>query len=81
LGASRHRHKDAELLQQSARWNGAIYLAGYAIECSLKSLICYSEHKDNLKETSFFMPGIPIAVVRHNDMKALDISEAIPIFR
>lgn len=36
LGASRHRYKDAEFLQQSARWNGAIYLAGYAIECSLK---------------------------------------------
>ncbi len=35
LGASRLRRKDAEFLQQSARWNGAIYLAGYAIECSL----------------------------------------------
>jgi hypothetical protein len=52
LGASRHRWKDAEFLLQSARWNGAVYLAGYAIECSLKSLICYGERKDNLKDTS-----------------------------
>jgi hypothetical protein len=54
LGASRHRRKDAEFLQQSARWNGAIYLAGYAIECSLKALICYGEHKNNLKDTAIF---------------------------
>lgn len=58
LGASRHRCKDADLLQQSARWNGAIYLAGYAIECSLKSLICYGECKNNLKETLIYRRGI-----------------------
>lgn len=58
LGASRHRRKDAEYLQQSARWNGAIYLAGYAIECSLKALICYGEHKDNLKDTTLFKRGV-----------------------
>lgn len=53
LGASRRRYEDALALHNSDRWNGAIYLAGYAIECSLKSLICYSERKDNLKETRF----------------------------
>jgi hypothetical protein len=58
LGASRHRHKDAEFLKQSARWNGAIYLAGYAIECSLKSLICYGEHKNNLKDTTICKRGV-----------------------
>ena len=58
LGASRQRRKDAEFLQQSARWNGAIYLAGYAIECSLKALICYGEHKDNLKDTTLFKRGV-----------------------
>jgi hypothetical protein len=58
LGASRHRRKDAEFLQQSARWNGAIYLAGYAIECSLKALICYGEHKNNLKDTAVFNQGV-----------------------
>jgi hypothetical protein len=54
LGASRHRYEDATFLQQCGRWNGAIYLAGYAIECSLKSLICYRGKKDNLKDTRFY---------------------------
>ncbi len=54
LGASRHRYKDAEFLQQSGRWNGAIYMAGYTIECSLKALICYAERTNNLKETVLF---------------------------
>jgi hypothetical protein len=58
LGASRLRRKDAEFLQRSARWNGAIYLAGYAIECSLKALICYGEDKDNLKDTTLFKQGV-----------------------
>lgn len=53
LGASRRRYEDAIALHTSERWNGAIYLGGYAIECSLKSLICYSERKNNLKETGF----------------------------
>jgi hypothetical protein len=65
LEASRHRRKDAELLQQSARWNGAIYLAGYAIECSLKALVCYGEHKNNLKETVLFRRGVQGAAL-HN---------------
>lgn len=65
LGASRHRRKDAELLQQSARWNGAIYLAGYAIECSLKALVCYGEHKNNLKDTALFKRGAQ-GVALHN---------------
>jgi len=59
LGASRRRYEDAIALHSSDRWNGAIYLAGYAIECSLKSLICYSERKDNLKETRLFDENVP----------------------
>ncbi|HEY4035360.1 MAG TPA: hypothetical protein VGL94_15490 [Ktedonobacteraceae bacterium] len=65
LDASRHRRKDAEFLQQSARWNGAIYLAGYAIECSLKALVCYGEHKNNLKDTAIFKRGVQGAAL-HN---------------
>ncbi len=65
LEASRHRRKDAEFLQQSARWNSAIYLAGYAIECSLKALVCYGEHKNNLKETTLFKRGVQGAAL-HN---------------
>lgn len=65
LGASRHRRKDAEFLQQSARWNGAIYMAGYAIECSLKALICDAEHKNNLQDTKLFKQGVQGAAL-HN---------------
>lgn len=57
LGASRRRREDAEVLHQSSRWAGAIYLAGYAIECSLKSLICWNEGKCSFKETQVFNKG------------------------
>jgi hypothetical protein len=65
LDASRHRRKDAEFLQRSARWNGAIYLAGYAIECSLKALVCFGECKNNLKDTDPFKRGVQGAAL-HN---------------
>ena len=57
LDASRHRYKDALFLQKSERWNGAIYLGGYAIECSLKALICFEGCKNNLKETHLYKGG------------------------
>src|SRR5258708_34422684 len=57
LGASRRRREDAETLHQADRWAGAIYLAGYAIECSLKALICSNEGKNSLKETRMFKRG------------------------
>lgn len=57
LGASRRRLEDALALHNCKRWWGAVYLGGYAIECALKSLICYEEHKSNFKETSVFEKG------------------------
>jgi hypothetical protein len=53
-GAARERLKDAEALHQLNRCTGAIYLGGYAIECSLKALICSQEHKYNFKDTNFY---------------------------
>ena len=44
LGASRRRFEDASALHSCKRWGGAVYMGGYAIECSLKSLICYVEN-------------------------------------
>jgi HEPN domain-containing protein len=35
--ASRHRLDDARALFNAVRWRGAMYLAGYAIECLLKT--------------------------------------------
>jgi hypothetical protein len=58
LGASRRRLEDAQVLHTQKRWTGAIYLGGYAIECSLKSLICYEEGKTNFKDTKIFKKGL-----------------------
>lgn len=35
--ASVHRLDDAYALYQAARWRGAMYVAGYAVECLIKS--------------------------------------------
>lgn len=57
LGASRRRREDAETLHNARRWAGAVYMAGYAIECSLKALICYNENKNSFRETRMFQRG------------------------
>lgn len=71
LGASRRRLEDAQALHQQKRWSGAMYLAGYAIECSLKSLICYEERKNNFKDTQIFKNGLKAAEL-HNLARLLD---------
>lgn len=58
LGASRRRREDAESLLLNGRWAGAVYLGGYAIECALKSLICYNENTNNIMDTRFFQKGV-----------------------
>lgn len=58
LGASRRRLEDALALHSCKRWAGSIYLGGYVIECSLKSLICYLERKNNFKDTRTFKKGL-----------------------
>ena len=35
--ASRHRLDDAKALLDASRWRCAIYIAGYAVECLLKT--------------------------------------------
>jgi hypothetical protein len=71
LGASRHRLKDAQALHQQKRWSGAMYLGGYAIECSLKSLICYEGQVNNFKDTSSFKKGLQASDL-HNLTKLLE---------
>ena len=75
LGASRRRFEDATALHGCKRWAGAIYLGGYAIECSLKSLICYEEHKENFKDTSTFqsLQGASL----HNLAKLINASPSV----
>jgi MinD-like ATPase involved in chromosome partitioning or flagellar assembly len=62
LGASRRRFEDALALHSCQRWSGAIYLGGYVIECSLKSLICEEEKIDNfLAPIKFNLGQYPIS--------------------
>ena len=37
---ARGRLKDAEVLQKARRYDGAVYLCGYAVEIALKARIC-----------------------------------------
>jgi HEPN domain-containing protein len=37
--AGKHRLDDAQSLLNSSRWRGAMYLAGYSIECQLKTAL------------------------------------------
>ncbi len=76
LGASRRRREDADALHDAHRWAGAIYLAGYAIECSLKALICSNEGKNSFKETRMFKRGIQGDTL-HNLARLLQEAPAI----
>ncbi|MGD1809172.1 hypothetical protein ACP6PL_27565 [Dapis sp. BLCC M126] len=71
LGASRRRLEDARVLHSQKRWNGAIYMGGYAIECALKSLICYQEPTNNFKDTTVFKQGLKGSDL-HSLIKLLD---------
>ncbi|RUT00341.1 hypothetical protein DSM106972_074690 [Dulcicalothrix desertica PCC 7102] len=77
LGASRRRFEDAQILNSQKRWTGSIYLGGYAIECSLKSLICYEEQTTNFKNTSVFQKGLQASSL-HNLVTLL---EALPVIQ
>lgn len=68
LGASRRRFEDAQALHSSKRWLGAVYIGGYAIECSLKALICYEENKHNFKDTLVFQQGTQGASLHNLEM-------------
>jgi len=48
--ASRERLRDAECLHKAGRFNGAIYLCGYALEYRLKFSICEARKVGHLEE-------------------------------
>ena len=74
LGASRHRLEDAKALHDKQRWKGAIYMGGYAIECALKSLICFEDGVYNFKDTRTFKKGL-----KGSDLHSLvKLLEAVP---
>ena len=46
------RLDDAEVLLQARRYDGAIYLCGYAVEVALKARICRTLHWEGFPETA-----------------------------
>ena len=48
---SRRMLTDARFLFKHGRWHGAVYLAGYAIECKLKAAVCQYLGVEELPES------------------------------
>ena len=48
--ASGERWKDAQCLYEAGRYQGAIYLCGYAIECQLKASVCTARGVESLEQ-------------------------------
>ena len=48
--ASRQRLADAQALLNASRWRGAMYMAGYAVECLLKTKLLHIYDCKNLRE-------------------------------
>ena len=84
--AARERSLDAEFLHERRRVHGAIYLAGYAIECHLKYAVCEQSGTPHL-ETSLEIhswerlaaeSGIVHTIRRNHRMQAIyeELAEA-----
>lgn len=78
--ASIHRLRDAQALFEKERWRGAMYLAGYAVECRLKHVLmrawrCFTlqELEENLTER-----GISISPFTHSLHSLLKMLGAVP---
>jgi HEPN domain-containing protein len=51
LQVANERLKDSTILLRQKRYNGAVYLGGYVIECLLKAAICVHLNRDILPAT------------------------------
>ena len=49
-GASRQRLEDAKVLLRASRWRGSMYIAGYAVECLLKTKLMQIYDCKNLRD-------------------------------
>lgn len=52
-----NRYDDADCLMKAKRYNAAIYLAGYAVECMLKSLLVMRTPASKAEEIQDFFRG------------------------
>jgi HEPN domain-containing protein len=51
--ASKHRLDDARALLNAARWRGAMYMSGYAVECLIKTKLMRGYGCQNLYELEY----------------------------
>lgn len=77
IKAARHRREDAEALFANGRWNGAIYVGGYVIECVIKSYLCQVEVKNNFKGTRLYNENNMKGNSLHNLAKFLELSPTL----
>ncbi len=52
-----HRYDDADCLMNAKRYNAAIYLGGYAVECMLKSLLVTRTPASKTEDIQDFFRG------------------------
>lgn len=61
--ASIERLQDAKCLQEAGRFQGSIYLCGYALECQLKANVCTARRVGFLEEREAKILGHELARV------------------
>ena len=67
--AALKRHIDAQRLQAQRRWRGAMYMAGYSVECKLKARLMEKYDLDTLEELEDEIVrrlGRPVNVFTHS---------------
>jgi HEPN domain-containing protein len=77
--ASVARRVDAERLRAAQRWRGAMYLMGYALECSLKARLMERHdvrHLDDLAERLSRRFGKPVDPKKHSLAYLFELTEA-----
>lgn len=81
--ASIRRLEDAEVLFQGGRWRGAMYMAGYAVECRLKYKLMQQWRCWTLEELEVRLakPGKPQSLYTHNLMLLLELSGGLERIR
>lgn len=77
--ASMHRSRDAQVLAAARRWRGAMYLLGYAVECSLKAKLMERYDVRRLEQLEALLSGRlqrPIDLFQHSLQILMDWTEA-----
>ncbi len=75
-----HRRKDVRALLEKQRWDAAVYLAWYVIECRLKYAVTVQQHTEKLAEeyeTHYLGTLLEVIGVTAGDRRTQQLSAAI----